>query len=277
MTMSDWATISLARLLGRIPRGVLFTDLDGTIIDFDDYTCPPSVRDAIAGLTERGIATVAVTSKTVTEIQRVRELTGILPVAVAEGGAVLVDLEGGRRLYPGGDREGLVEFLKRLKAAGWPLRGLHEMDAEELAARTGLPLESAAAALEREASEPFVSMEPLTSERREALQQLVEKAGFRLARGGRLFHLLGPGVDKGTAVRLMMLSFEEGSALGTAACGDAWNDLPMLCTADHGFLLGNAVGGSDLPCPVERIPDRGPAGFVQVARRTADLLSATDD
>lgn len=271
--MVEWKTRSLADVLGRAPRGVLFTDLDGTVIDFDDYTCPAAVREAVARLADRGIGTVAVTSKTVPEIQRIRDLTDILPLAVAEGGAVLVDLETGERLYPGGGREGLISFLKRLQAAGWPLRGLHEMDAGELSSRTGLPPESANAALQREASEPFVATEPLPPDRLAALQQLVEKAGFRLARGGRLFHLLGPGVDKGTAVRLMMLTFEEQGRLATAACGDAWNDVPMLCAVDHGFLLGDVVDPSELPCRVERIHRRGPEGFVEAALRVADLLA----
>ncbi len=271
--MVEWQPRSLKELLGRAPRGVLFTDLDGTVIDFDDYTCPPTVRDAVARLAARGIGTVAVTSKTVPEILRVRDLTNILPVAVAEGGAVLTDLETGGRFYPGGGREALISFLGRLQAAGWPVRGLHEMDAAELSSRTGLPPESAEAALQREASEPFMALEPLPPERLAALQQLVEKAGFRLARGGRLFHLLGPGVDKGTGVRLMMLSLGEGEPLAAAACGDAWNDVPMLCAVDHGFLLGEAVDASELPCRVERIPQRGPEGFVKAALRVEELLA----
>ena len=49
-----------------------------------------------------------------------------------------------------GGREALISFLGRLQAAGWPVRGLHEMDAAELSSRTGLPPESAEAALQRE-------------------------------------------------------------------------------------------------------------------------------
>ncbi len=255
----------LVEMLGLTPRGLLFTDLDGTVIDFETYECPVEVRQVVTRLAAQGVGTVAVTSKTVPEIERVRAVANLLPVAVAEGGAVLVNLENGERFYPGGRRQPLVDFLAQLRQAGWPVRGVSGMSVDELSGLTGLPADSAVAALQREASEPFVLTENLTVGHQEALRQLVEKAGFRLARGGRLFHLLGPGVDKGTAVRLVCLWLPGAEGLTTGACGDAWNDLPMLCTVDWGFLLGDSVMDAEVPCVVHRVRERGPGGFVQAA------------
>lgn len=263
----------LADMLGVTPRGLLFTDLDGTVIDFDTYECPGEVRETVTRLAGRGVATVAVTSKSVSEVERIRTLADLLPVAVVEGGAVLVNLEDGERFYPGGRRQPLVDFLEQLRQAGWPVRGVSEMTIEELCNLTGLPTDSAAAALQREASEPFVLTEKVAKGLQEALRQLVEKAGLRLARGGRLFHLLGPGVDKGTAVRLACLWIPGAKGLMTGGCGDAWNDLPMLCTVDRGFLLGDLVEDSEVPCGVERITERGPRGFIHAAEA---FLQAVD-
>ncbi len=263
----------LADMLGVTPRGLLFTDLDGTVIDFETYECPSEVRETVTRLAGEGVATVAVTSKTVPEIERIRTLADLLPVAVAEGGAVLVNLEDGERFFPGGGRQPLVDFLAQLRRAGWPVRGLSGMTVDELSNLTGLPTDAAVAALQREASEPFVLTESVTSAHQEALRQLVEKAGFRVARGGRLFHLLGPGVDKGTAVRLACLWIPGAEGLMTGGCGDAWNDLPMLCTVDRGFLLGDSVKDSEVPCSVHRITERGPRGFI----RAAEAFLATVD
>jgi len=262
-----WSPRPLEELLGGKAAGLLFTDVDGTLIDFETYRCPPAVREAIARLREAGIGTVAVTSKTAGEMAGIRGRTGILPLVVTEGGGVLMDLETGERLLPGGGREPLARFVAELADAGWPVRGLSTMEAGELARLTGLPPDSARFALEREASEPFLFTDGTAEERKDAVIQVATEAGYRVVRGGRLYHLLGNGVDKGAAIRRLLRDVPGAGGLTTGAVGDAWNDLAMVCSVDVGFLLGVRVPEEDVPCRVFRIPVDGPEGFVEAARR----------
>ncbi len=273
MNAPQWNPKPLEALLGRSPRGIVFTDVDGTLLDFETYQCPPEIREAIARLREAGVPVVAVTSKPAAEVETIREMTGILPLAIAEGGAVLADLETGGRFLPGGEREPLVRFLEGLRSAGWPVRGISSMTAAELAERTGLPLESARFALQREASEPFLFDEDTDEGRRQAFVQLAEKAGYRVVRGGRLYHLLGPGVDKGVAIRMFLATVPGTQELPTAGIGDAWNDLPMLAVVDHPFLLGSRVPETDVPIPLTRIEQEGPAGFEEAVNRFLDRIT----
>ncbi len=251
---------------GRATAGVLFTDLDGTILDFETHEPSPESVEATGRLAGAGIAVVPVTSKTAAEVRRLRAILPFGPVAVVEGGAVLLPSDGEPELL-GPPRPELIGILQRLQDEGYPLRGLHEMDAAELAGITGLRTGAAARALDRLASEPFVVTGPVEEDFEEELGRRVSGLGYGLVRGGRLWHLLGKDVDKGSAVREVLRRHAELSHGPSGAVGDAWNDLPMLSAVHHGYLLGDAVAEEDVPPGVERIGDRGPAGFVRAADR----------
>jgi len=136
------------------------------------------------------------------------------------------------------------------------------MTEHEVGELTGLSLEAARLAMDRLASEPFISTSYI---HQEALERCVAEEGATVTRGGRFWHLLGAGVDKGRAVAevLSRLNLEDG--VPTAAVGDAWNDLPMLERVGRAYLLGEAVSKEDVPAGVTHILSVGPSGFVQAA------------
>jgi mannosyl-3-phosphoglycerate phosphatase len=245
-------------------RGVLFTDLDGTLLDFVTYQ--PS-SDAIAVVEEMAAArvlTVAVSSKTAAEVRHLAQSLRLAPIAVVEGGPVILG-PGGATEVLGFRRPRLLEILHTLQRDGWPIRGFSQMTAEEIGELTGLDLRSAQRAMDREASEPFV----LVSEPHGGtgdLERRAERLGAGITRGGRLWHLLAIGMNKGRGVFEALARIGPTDPAATGAVGDAWNDLPMFDRVDRGFLLGSAVGPCVLPGHVRRIPDLGPPGFVTAAR-----------
>ncbi len=254
-------------------RGVLFTDLDGTLLDFETFEPAPEAVEAVARLARRGVAVIPVTSKTAEEVRHLAPLFRFGPVAVVEGGAVLLPAAGDPVLL-GPPRDELVAVLRHLQGAGWPVRGFSEMDAAELADVTGLSPGAAARALLRVASEPFL----VTEEGRLPAdpEATVARLGYGLVRGGRFWHLLGRGVDKGRGVEAVFQRYPELGHGPSGAVGDAWNDLAMLRRVQLGYLLGSAVPDEALPRGVERIAGRGPSGFAAAVERFLGELSARD-
>ena len=73
-----------------MPRLVLFTDLDGTLLDHDTYSFEPA-REALRALESEDIPVVFTTSKTRAEIEKWRRLTGNADPFISEnGGAIFV-------------------------------------------------------------------------------------------------------------------------------------------------------------------------------------------
>lgn len=250
----------------RRPRFALFSDLDGTLIDFHSYQPTDEARVALRALEAAGVAVVPVSSKTAAEVAPLMAELGLAGPAVTEGGAVVLEKSGCQRLI-GPPRAALLEVLREVQRLPLPVRGMSEMTVEEVSSRTGLTSAAATRAMQRSGSEPFVALFEFGPGELELMRETAGAHGAAIARGGRFWHLLGAGVDKGTAVAALCDSWPGGRPEGTAAVGDAWNDLPMLELVDLGFLLGDAVEAAAVPTGVRRIASPGPQGFAEAVRR----------
>jgi mannosyl-3-phosphoglycerate phosphatase len=149
-----------------------------------------------------------------------------------------------------------------------------EMTVDEVVDLTGLSPGGAEGAMTRMASEPFVTTRKLTRDEAQQLEHSASALGASLTRGGRFWHLMGPGVDKAAGVQQLRHELEIGDEIVSAAVGDAWNDLPMLCAVDHGFLLGDAVPMELVPEGVTRLDEIGPAGFVRAVDQVLERWRA---
>ena len=245
---------------------MLFSDLDGTLIDFHSYQPTDEARAALRALDAAGVAVVPVSSKTAAEVAPLMEELGLAGPAVTEGGAVVLE-ESGRQRLTGPPRAALIEVLREMQGLPLPVRGMSQMTADEVCSRTGLTAAAAARAMQRSGSEPFVALGELGSRELELMRETAHAHGAATVRGGRFWHLLGAGVDKGTAVAALCVSWPGARPEATAAVGDAWNDLPMLELVDLGFLLGGAVEAEAVPARVQRIASPGPQGFAEAVRR----------
>ncbi|MEW6264352.1 MAG: HAD-IIB family hydrolase [Thermodesulfobacteriota bacterium] len=265
---------------------VVFTDLDGTLLDHHSYSYAPA-RPALERLKESGTPLVMVSSKTRLEIEVLRaELDNRDPFIPENGGAVFLppgcgldppagmEVAGEYRVTRfGQSREEITPALETL-AGRWPIRALSQMNMEEVMAWTGLTRPRALTARRREFGEAFLVDAPEVDEARLAAD--VAALGLELTRGGRFYHLLG-GNDKGRAVSwLIALYRAKHPGLLTAAFGDAPNDRPMLAAVDRAFLVAMPDGRyrpMDLP-GLTKVPRPGPAGFNQSVLELLDELES---
>lgn len=255
---------------------VLFTDLDGTLLDLHTGEAGPAA-EALRALKERGIPVVFASAKTRAEQEVLRGALGVEdPFIVENGGAIFLP-EGYFPQKPEGAkvREGYWvlelglpygEIRRRLKRAearlGSPLVGYGDLSAEEVARRTGLGLEAARRAKAREYDETLFLEEPVE----EALKAL-EAEGLRWSHGGRFYHAHGPN-DKGQAVRLLKELYQRfWGPVVAVGLGDSANDRPLLEAVDLAALVERPEGGwhpLDLP-GLWRVPGAGPEGFARAA------------
>ena len=218
---------------------VFFTDLDGTLLDHDTYSWEPATP-AAGRIRSLGHAVVICTSKAKAEVSDLREAMGIRdPFIVENGGGVIIPPgyfgdSTPELLELGAPYPVLVDALRRASAtSGVAARGFSAMPVEEVAERTGLPVEVARLAHQREFDEPFV----VESGDAAALCRAIESLGFQWTRGGRFFHIIR-GCDKAKAVAMLSEKYRKhGTVERTVGLGDGLNDAGFLREVDSAWLI----------------------------------------
>ncbi|PKN35377.1 MAG: mannosyl-3-phosphoglycerate phosphatase [Deltaproteobacteria bacterium HGW-Deltaproteobacteria-19] len=244
-------------------KWLLFSDLDGTLLNHDDYSYEDA-RPVLERIRREGIPLVIASSKTRVEVEEIQEEIGLrMPFIVENGGGIYFPRGcRGTPYLPGSEREPyfavrlgmpyeeIREFVARAQQR-IPLRGFGDMTVEEVARLTDLPLERARLAKTREFSEPFLL------EDGEWLPELTARAdeiGLSITRGGRFFHLVRHGQDKGRAVRFVKTVFRRqwNEPILTVGLGDSLNDIPLLMAVDYPVLIPSP-GGKELQIEVPRL------------------------
>ena len=252
-------------------RLVVFTDLDGCLLDERTYRYDAALP-AVEALRRARVPLVLCTSKTRAEVEPLhRALRLRAPFVVENGGGIVIPegtrgwrpplapRDGGPLVLPiGAPYAALVQALREIAAeTGLRLLGFSDLPVEEVAERTGLPLEAARLAAAREFDEPFV-IEGLSGagedEAGRRVAEAAQRRGLRATRGGRFHHLTGP-VDKGKAVR-QLLALHEGPTL-SVALGDSLNDRSLLEAVDRAVIVPRPDGS----------PNEALAGALPAARR----------
>lgn len=264
-------------------RIVVYTDLDGTLLDHDTYSAG-AAEEALVELERRRVPVVLVTSKTRAEVDVVRRTLGNKePFVTENGGGVFIPqeyfnkkIEGETRigryhvLALGRPYEEVADALEEIAAeARAEVVGFRQMSAREIAQNTGLSVEEAELAKRRDFDEPFFfAGGGVKAEKK--LGDAARARGMEIARGGRFWHLFA-GSDKGKAVKKLMGLFRnhKRDRLRAIGIGDSANDLAMLKVVDVAVLLPGADGSFDaevlekLP-RVKRGPAAGPVGWNEV-------------
>lgn len=210
---------------------VVFTDLDATLLTVGDY----SFEKARAGLDlchRLKIPVIAVTSKTLDETRLWVERIGLDQRFVFENGGG-IHLEDGEIIELGVDYSILRQVMGKLSLT-FPVRGFGDMDAEEIAERTGLSLDEARIAKIRHFSEPFIC----PGADIERLEKAICSYDLQMVRGGHFFHLQAAGQSKGKAIAFLLERFKTDSGrVFSIALGDSPNDFSMLSRVDYPWLI----------------------------------------
>ncbi len=259
-------------------RRVVFTDLDGTLLDHDTYDWQPAAA-TLDELKACGIPVVLVSSKTIAELEEHRRALALDGPVIAENGAMINVPEG---YFPQAistgtgslHRSDLQRHYREIRDNGrYDCVSFEELGDAGVAEATGLALSEAKKANERQASEPIQWND--TESRLENFIAEAESRGLSCTRGGRFVHLMGKH-DKADAVRTLCEAFREkwsDTEVESIVLGDGPNDLGMLRAADiavvipgkHGVPM-SLVGHKDARFPA----DRGPTGWAAAMRELLD-------
>lgn len=253
---------------------VVFSDLDGTILDHDTYSFDEA-RPALARLRAAGVPLVLCTSKTRAEITPLRDaLRNTHPFISENGGAVFIPADYFSFPLTGADRRDgldviavgdpypdLVAALARAsRSSGVAIRGFADMTDADVATATGLSIDDARLARQREFDEPFEILEP---DRTDDLLAAIVREGKRATAGGRFHHIMGAS-DKAAAVRLLTTLYRRqfGKTM-TVGLGDAPNDASFLAEVDVPVAISSTRVDELLArVPQARVTRRnGPAGW----------------
>lgn len=228
---------------------VIFSDLDGTLLDHETYSHEAALP-ALARVRQLQIPLILASSKTAAEIGPLRQKIGFAHCpAIVENGAGLLgaarvtcpDAAEHHEETQKGRYEELVEKLNQLPShlrSGF--EGFSQWTLEEISARTGLTEEQAALARKRQFSEPGIWSD---NEMQFALfLQALGEQGITATRGGRFVSLSFGGNKVERMLELIEQFAAQRNSLFVVALGDAPNDAAMLAQADLGILVKNPVG-----------------------------------
>ena len=233
---------------------VVFTDLDGTLLDRTTYSFS-AANPSLARLRQLRIPVVLVTSKTRAEVAALRQRMGNTDPFIVENGAAVV-IPGEPDIILGSTGAQAREALRDAAAAsGVTVRGFGEMDVAEVCQRTGLEESVAELATQREFGEPFVVLDGEVS----LLELELAKLNFQITRGGRFFHVLG-GCSKARAVEALIARLGDQDTVGL---GDAPNDIGFLQVVRHPIIIPSqhlAAMRAALPGAIVA-GQEGPAGW----------------
>lgn len=257
---------------------LIFTDLDGTLLDHHNYRFDPALP-ALEAIRQRDIPLILTTSKTLAEaIELNKQLHNRQAVIVENGGAICFPLD---RTYPfeltahehiaghavirfSPPYAQIREFITRQRDAfGYRMQGFGDMSVDQVSAATGLPRSAAQLAMQRLCSEPFTWDDRATH--LDVLRSEAAKAGLSITRGGRFWHLMGD-TSKARAILAMRALFTgpQDEAPTVIALGDSENDIEMLQNADIAVIV-RRHDGSSLECHgirnTLRTQQQGPRGW----------------
>jgi mannosyl-3-phosphoglycerate phosphatase len=229
------------------PKMVVFTDVDGTLLD-EKYSFGET-EATVERLKGLDVAIVLVSSKTRVELEFYRQKLGIIDPFIVENGAAIYVPSGyftKKHSYTkqtlsydiielGIPYSALRTKLKTIqKKVACNMVGFGDMSVEQVAADTGLPIELAVLAKQREYTEPV----RIIGECEERFFDLAKKEGLSLVRGDRYYHVTG-NHDKGKAVSALEALFAaEFGGLVSFGVGNGENDYSMLNVVSYPFFVG---------------------------------------
>ena len=264
--------------MGRTPKTIIITDLDGTLLDAVTYSYAPALP-ALEAIQLRNIPLILCSSKTRAEMEALRrDLGNNHPFVTENGGGIFIPNEyfpspldakdcDGYKLIALGTPYAEIrrQFVRLREELGVNVRGFADMMVGEVAGLTGLSDDAARLAKQRDFDEPFV----FEGEPDERFLRAIEASGLNWTQG-RIFHIMGRH-DKGRAVSLLKSLYERKLGIVVSiGLGDSLNDLEMLQAVDRPVLVRHQDGSHDARIALPNVRETqlpGPAGWNEAVLR----------
>ncbi|THD74782.1 HAD-IIB family hydrolase [Thalassobius vesicularis] len=260
------------------PAAIVFTDLDGTLLDHHSYDYSAAIP-ALNLLKSLDIPVVLASSKTAAELAPLRAELGLVacPAIVENGAGVLQPHESADTIQS----EDYAYIRATLDQSPVELRqyfnGFGDISDVEVAQITGLPLANARLARQRCFSEP--GLWTGTNQQRETFLAHLADHDISARQGGR-FLTLSRGKTKADHLASICNRYGNPKVI---ALGDAPNDLEMLLAADIPVLIRNpdAAPLSGLTAPqnarLMRSTLTGPAGWNEMIQKIVPTLTHSQE
>lgn len=261
-------------------RLVIFTDLDGTLLDHFNYSVTPALS-TLARLERLSMPVVPNSSKTLVEIAHLNQQLGLCSPFIVENGAAVVIPKGYFSHQPEKTDEVGEYWIRQFSSSRlhW-LDVLAEMQGSfnnqfehfsmmtvaRVCELTGLAEADARRAMQRRYTEPVLWLGDDCS--KAAFVKQLEQRGAHPLQGGRFIHVAGDS-NKGVAMQWLMAEFRKqqpGYRYCSVALGDSHNDVAMLEAADIAVRI---LSPTHAPPALQRqyqvlTSDKpGPAGWAQ--------------
>lgn len=231
---------------------VIFTDLDGTLLD-SGYSFKEAIP-ALKIIKKNNVPLILCSSKTESEIEFCRKkLKNDDPFISENGGGIFVPVKfkiqdsrlttaksGDHYMIRlGANYHDLRDILIDLRSEGFDLEGFGDMSVRRVSELTGLKMADAKRAKERDFDEPFI-FNGDNDDLKELLKQIDDR-GFNYTKGD-FFHIMGDS-DKGRAVDIVKGMYEkQRRKVKTIALGDSPNDIEMLQHVDYPVVVRKSNG-----------------------------------
>jgi mannosyl-3-phosphoglycerate phosphatase len=261
--------------------GVLFSDIDGTLIDIFTGQFNTTVK-FVNQLKEYGIPLVLCSSKTEAEQIELRRMANLSdPFIVENGGAVFIPL-GYFESIPNYDAKysvietgnfQIIELgtpasqirsaLQKIRASSqFKFKSLSDLSIDEISIVTKMPADAVSRMIQRKYGETIVEIKNYDLPR---FVTKVQDFGLKVIFGGRFFDITG-GNDKGTAVKILVDLYRRkyGGEVVFFGIGDSKNDESMLKFVDFPMLVQRPDGTwHDLKIAgLDKLNGIGPDGWI---------------
>lgn len=233
---------------------IIFTDLDGTLLDSQTYDFTPALP-ALKRIHSLQIPLILVSSKTRAEIEILRKKLSLDSPFISEnGGGIFFPptftlpkdvawerIGGYKTILTGRPIKEVLGRITELKKE-FQFKGFSDMSGKEIAAITDLELEEAILASRREFDEPIVLEN--SGNDGEIFCKKAAELGLECVAGGRFIHLYIGG-NKGRAVEMVLNIYRQlKGPVFSIALGDSSNDIPMLEVVDKAVVMPQKGGVS---------------------------------
>lgn len=248
-------------------RLIIFTDLDGTLLDHHSYSFD-AAKPALDMIKTQAHPLILVSSKTRVEIEKLQSEMGIEAPFVCENGSAVYwpEVDGANTVWEhvvfSKPRSEILHTLQLLRNKhDYHFQSFNDWSIDQLADNTGLSHAQAELAAQREYTEPLLWTD--TADRFEMFKLQLSEFNLRAVQGGRFISVMGQ-FDKLDGVNFFSKQLTAKSDATIVALGDSPNDEQMLNAADIAVVIKSPRSDSlkiDNPKQIIYTKKTGPEGW----------------